>query len=189
MKVADYFIPYNVAALDGADSDFGSGAALLLPPSAGIPGHPNLMVAAGKAGEIYLIDRNNMGKFDPVNDNVVNAVNDGSGHLEPPNLISGSLSTPAYFNGKIYWTSGYNGPAYSYDHQLQRHHFKYVADHRHHGEPARLHRGIRQWHEQRHRLGHGRTLTRFMRTTPRPLPRSCGTATGGPAGQIVSAAW
>jgi autotransporter-associated beta strand protein len=114
MKVADYFIPYNVAALDGADSDFGSGAPLLLPPSAGIPGHPNLMVAAGKAGVIYLIDRDNMGKFDPVNDNVVNAVNDGSGHLEPPNLISGSLSTPAYYNGKIYWTSGYNGSAYAY---------------------------------------------------------------------------
>jgi autotransporter-associated beta strand protein len=114
MKVADYFIPYNVAALDGADSDFGSGAPLLLPDSAGIPGHPHLMVAAGKEGRIYLIDRDNMGKFDPVNDNVVNAVNDGSGHLRPPNLISGSLSTPAYYNGKIYWTSGYSGPAYSY---------------------------------------------------------------------------
>jgi fibronectin type 3 domain-containing protein len=114
MKVSDYFIPYNVAALDSADSDFGSGAPLLLPASAGIPGHANLMVAAGKAGAIYLIDRNNMGKFNSVNDNVINAVNDGSGHLEPPNLISGSISTPAYFNGQLYWVSGYSGSAYSY---------------------------------------------------------------------------
>jgi fibronectin type 3 domain-containing protein len=114
MKVADYFIPYNVDALDGADSDFGSGSPLLLSPSAGIPGHPNLMLAAGKAGVVYLIDRDNLGKFDPVNDNVVNAVDDGSGHLEPPNLISGSLSTPAYYNGKVYWVSGYGGPAATY---------------------------------------------------------------------------
>jgi autotransporter-associated beta strand protein len=114
MKVADYFIPYNVAALDAADTDFGSGAPLLLPPSAGITGHPNLMVAAGKSGEIYLVDRNNMGKWDAVNDNVLNAVPNGSGHNTPPNQLSGSLSTPAYFNGKIYWVSGYSGNAYAY---------------------------------------------------------------------------
>jgi fibronectin type 3 domain-containing protein len=114
MKAADYFIPFNVVALDDADSDFGSGAPLLLPPSAGIPGHPNLMLAAGKEGTVYLIDRDNMGKFNPVNDNVLNAVNDGSGHREPPNLLPGSLSTPAYYNGKIYWISGYSGKAYSF---------------------------------------------------------------------------
>jgi autotransporter-associated beta strand protein len=114
MKAGDYFIPYNVNALDAADSDFGSGAPLLLPPSAGLPGHPKLMVAAGKSGEIYLLDRDSLGKFDPVNDNVLNSVNDGSGHLEPPNLISGSLSTPAYYNGQIYWVSGYSGSAFSY---------------------------------------------------------------------------
>ncbi len=31
LKVADYFIPYNVAALDAADSDFGSGAQFCCP--------------------------------------------------------------------------------------------------------------------------------------------------------------
>jgi hypothetical protein len=114
MKVADYFIPYNVSALDAADSDFGSGSPLLLPASAGIPGHPNLMLAAGKGGVIYLIDRDNLGKFNRVNDNVLNAVNDGSGHRTPPKQLSGSLSTPAYYNGKIYWVSGYSGRAYAY---------------------------------------------------------------------------
>jgi len=114
LKVADYFIPYNVAALDGADSDFGSGAPLLLPDSAGIAGHPHLMVAAGKEGKIYLIDRDNMGHFDPNNDHVLNAVSDGAGHLTPPKLISGSLSTPAFANGKLYWVSGYTGNAKSF---------------------------------------------------------------------------
>jgi hypothetical protein len=114
LKVLDYFIPYNVASLDGADSDFGSGAPLLLPDSAGIPGHPHLMVAAGKEGKIYVIDRDSMGHFDPNNDHVLNAVPDGSGHNTPPVQIGGSLSTAAFFNGTIYWVSGYSSSANAY---------------------------------------------------------------------------
>jgi hypothetical protein len=114
LKVADYFIPYNVAALDNADSDFGSGAPLLLPDSAGLTGHPHLMVASGKEGKIYLIDRDNMGHFDPNNDHVLNAVPNGSGQNTPPVQLGGSLSTASYFNGKIYWVSGYSSYAYSY---------------------------------------------------------------------------
>src|SRR5262249_30688158 len=82
--------------------------------SAGIPGHPHLMVAAGKEGKIYLIDRDNMGHFDPNNDHVLNAVSDGAGHLTPPKLIGGSLSTPAFANGKLYWVSGYSSYAKSF---------------------------------------------------------------------------
>jgi fibronectin type 3 domain-containing protein len=114
LKAADYFIPYNVSALDGADSDFGSGAPLLLPDSAGIPGHPHLMVASGKEGKIYVIDRDNMGKFNASNDNVLNAVPNGSGNNTPPVQLGGSLSTAAYYNGTIYWVSGYNSYAYAY---------------------------------------------------------------------------
>src|SRR5262249_52391945 len=36
LKVADYFIPFNQVALDNADRDFGSGAPMLLPDSAGL---------------------------------------------------------------------------------------------------------------------------------------------------------
>ena len=72
------------------------------------------MVAAGKEGKIYVIDRDNLGQFDATNDDVLNAVPDGSGHNTPPVQISGSLSTPAYFNSTIYWVSGYNGAAYAY---------------------------------------------------------------------------
>ena len=116
LKIVDYFIPYNVNALDQADSDFGSGSPLILPPSAGIPGHPDLLVAAGKSGQIYLIDRDNMGHFNATFDHVVNAIPNGTGAgiSTAPFLINGSLSTPAYFNGALYWTSGYSGPAYSY---------------------------------------------------------------------------
>jgi autotransporter-associated beta strand protein len=114
LKVADYFIPYNVAALDGADSDFGSGAPIVLPDSAGIPGHPHLILAAGKSGQIYVIDRDNMGHFSPIGDNVLNAVPNGSGQNTPPVQLGGSLSTPAYYNGKVYWNSAYSGLSHSY---------------------------------------------------------------------------
>src|SRR5262249_33888128 len=98
LKVADYFIPFNQVALDNADQDFGSGAPTLLPDSAGLAGVPHLMVATGKQGKIYLVNRDNLGKFDPNNDHVLNAVPDGSGHNTPPVQLGGGLSTAAFFN-------------------------------------------------------------------------------------------
>jgi fibronectin type 3 domain-containing protein len=115
LKIADYFMPYNVVALDNADEDLGSGAPLVLPDSAGVAGHPRLLVAAGKEGKIYLIDRDNMGKFSASGDRVVNAVANGSGHNTAPVLIGGALSTAAFYNGKLYWTGGYSGTSRSFD--------------------------------------------------------------------------
>src|SRR5262249_14723506 len=80
----------------------------------GIPGHPHLLVAAGKEGKIYVVDRDNLGKFDPRNDHVLNAVPNGSGNNTPPVQLSGAVSTGAWYNGNLYWASAYNGPAYSF---------------------------------------------------------------------------
>jgi fibronectin type 3 domain-containing protein len=115
MKVADYFIPYNQVALDNADRDFGSAGPILLPPSAGIPGHPNLLIAAGKEGKIYVIDRDNMGHFSPTNDNVLNAVANGSGNNTPPVALDGEFNTGAYYNGTLYWTPGYDSNAGAFE--------------------------------------------------------------------------
>jgi autotransporter-associated beta strand protein len=115
LKIADYFTPYNVNALDDADEDFGSGSPLVLPDAAGIPNHPHLIVAAGKEGKIYLLDRDNLGKFNNNDDNVLNAVlNSSTNVTTPPVLINGSLSTPAYYHGEIYWVPGYGSNAFSY---------------------------------------------------------------------------
>jgi hypothetical protein len=113
LKITDYFTPFNVVALDNADEDLGSGSPLVLPDSAGIPNHPHLMVAAGKEGKTYLIDRDNMGKFNANGDNVVNAVFNGTNNT-PPTFLNGSLSTPAYYHGYLYWVSGYSGTAQSF---------------------------------------------------------------------------
>ncbi len=115
MNIVDYFTPYNVNALDDADEDFGSGSPLVLPDSAGIPGHPHLIVAAGKEGTIYLLDRDNLGNFNNNADNVLNSVyNPSTGVSTPPVLINGSLSTPAYYHGTLYWVAGYDSNAWSF---------------------------------------------------------------------------
>ena len=76
LAVADYFAPFNQSALGNSDQDVGSGGVTILPDGAGSAAHPNLLVGTAKDGEIYLIDRNNMGHFNgsytaPQNSNVV----------------------------------------------------------------------------------------------------------------------
>jgi fibronectin type 3 domain-containing protein len=100
LKVVDYFTPFDQANLNNGDLDLGSGACMLLPNSVGSTAHPQLMVGAGKEGRIYLIDRSNMGHFDPSTDHVVQETNNTT--------ISGSFDTPAYFNGTIYYVGGSN---------------------------------------------------------------------------------
>jgi hypothetical protein len=54
------FTPSNHASLDMADSDFGAGGLMLLPPQPGQ--HPDIAVAAGKDGNLYLLDADNLAK-------------------------------------------------------------------------------------------------------------------------------
>ncbi len=95
LAVADYFTPYNQAALAANDTDLGSGGTILLPDSAGSAAHPHLMVGCGKDGILRLVDRDNMGRFNAANDNQI--------VQEVPGAISGAWSTPAYFNRQIYY--------------------------------------------------------------------------------------
>lgn len=66
----DFFTPFNVGSLDdGADQDLGSGGVLLLPDQ---PGRvPRMAAVAGKEGSMYLLNRENMGRFSPTADNVL----------------------------------------------------------------------------------------------------------------------
>jgi hypothetical protein len=72
--VKDWFTPsdpiYGVQALDRDDLDFGSGGVLAVPSEqAGTTKH--LAIAAGKVGQMYLLDRDNMGKYDSTGANHV----------------------------------------------------------------------------------------------------------------------
>ena len=77
--------------------DLGSGGTLLLPDEtdAGGTAH-HLAVGAGKDTNIYVVDRDNMGKFNPSSNNAI--------YQELPNaLAGGAWSMPAYFNNTVYY--------------------------------------------------------------------------------------
>jgi hypothetical protein len=63
--VESFFTPsdaeYGVQVLDQIDADFGAGGIMLLPAQAGMS--TPLAVAAGKAGQMYLLDRDHLGGY------------------------------------------------------------------------------------------------------------------------------
>ena len=56
--VLDYFTPYNQAQLSAVDLDLGAGGPIALPGT-------SLLVGAGKDAILRVVDKNNMGKYDP----------------------------------------------------------------------------------------------------------------------------
>jgi hypothetical protein len=95
LAVADYFTPFNQAKMQADDADFGSGGAMMLPDEAGGAAHPHLIVGGDKSSTIYLVDRDNMGRYN-TNDNhqIVQQVPAKTGRI---------YGTPAYFNFHIYY--------------------------------------------------------------------------------------
>ncbi len=95
--LTDYFTPYNQAALSGADLDLSAGSPLVLPDAAGSPAHPHLLAGAGKAGTLYLLDRDNLGQF--------NGIQDSQIVQEIPNAIGTpwNFLVPAWFNNTLYF--------------------------------------------------------------------------------------
>jgi hypothetical protein len=96
--VRDYFTPFNHEELNTNDEDLGSGGPLLLPElPAREKSHRRLLAMAGKGGTLYLIDRENMGKFHAGDDS--HAV-----HSMPTNYMG--FGAPATWNGNLYHLFG-----------------------------------------------------------------------------------
>jgi len=95
LAVADYFEMDNGVQESASDTDLGSGGAVLLNPIKDASGTTwELAVGAGKDGNLYLVNRNSMGKF-----------NSGSNKIyqELPGALPGGMwSMPASF-GKLYF--------------------------------------------------------------------------------------
>jgi hypothetical protein len=94
--VLDYFTMSNEVAESNADQDLGSGGGMLLPDmmdSTNTVRH--LMVGSGKDGNIYVVDRDSMGKFNSSSNNNYQTLTGV--------LPGGIWSTPAYFNGMVYY--------------------------------------------------------------------------------------
>jgi PQQ enzyme repeat len=96
LTVTDYFAQHDTVARSSQDADLGSGGELLLPDMNDSTGKTrHLMAGAGKDTNIYLVDRDSMGKFNSSTNNIVQTL---SGVLP-----GGVWSTPAYFNNTLYF--------------------------------------------------------------------------------------
>lgn len=96
LAVADYFAPTEEEAESAGDRDLGSGGAMLLPDLTDAEGAVrHLIVGAGKDGNIYVVNRDNMGKF--------NSSGNADWQELDHALPGGIWATPAYFNGTVYY--------------------------------------------------------------------------------------
>ena len=91
LSVADYFTPRDQSTLDANDTDFGSGAATILvdQPSGPVA---HLVIGGGKQGNLFLLNRDNLGKFSGTTNNVLQTVNAGNG----------IFATPAFWQNNLY---------------------------------------------------------------------------------------
>jgi len=96
IALEDYFTPLNTVSESNADTDFGSGGELLIPDVVDNSGQTHhLAVGSGKDTIIYVVDRDNMGKFNGNADNIYQQING--------QLSGGVYSKPSYFNGTVYY--------------------------------------------------------------------------------------
>ena len=97
-RIVDYFTPFDQNWLDQTDSDLGSGGVLLLPDQSGP--HQHLLVQSGKEGTIYLIDRDQMGHYNPNNNNQI--------VQNLPGAIGGIWGAPAWWNNNVYFGGAFD---------------------------------------------------------------------------------
>ena len=96
LTVADYFNMSNTGAESNADQDLGSGGDLLLPDETDASGTVrHLAVGAGKDENIYVVDRDNLGKFNSNSNNIYQEL--------PKGLNGGEFAMPAYWNNTVYY--------------------------------------------------------------------------------------
>jgi hypothetical protein len=106
--ISSIFTPSDYSALDSADQDISSGGVMLIPTQSG--SHPNMAVASGKDGRIFLMDQTNLGGFSTTSNNVLYENDD---YFNTGNQL-GCWCAPVYFKGSdgnpyIAYSLGGNG--------------------------------------------------------------------------------
>jgi hypothetical protein len=101
--VNDYFTPFDQGTLAGDDMDLGSGGVTLLPQQT-TGSYPNLMVTAGKRGDIYLLNMNDLGGYNTTSNDQI------------PQYLPSALGT--YYHGSpLYFNNGSDQLVYFLSHQ------------------------------------------------------------------------
>jgi hypothetical protein len=98
LAVADYFEMDNGVEESDTDTDLGSGGTIVLPDLSDGSGNTwHLAVGAGKDSNLYLVNRDSMGKFSANNNNIYQELAGA--------LPGGVWAMPAYFNNTVYYGS------------------------------------------------------------------------------------
>lgn len=91
LAVKDYFTPFDQEQRNRTDGDLGSGGPLLVPPQPG--SSMRLVIAAGKGRELFVLNREGMGRFRM----------GGNRHAIQTVGLDGSVfGAPAYWQGHVY---------------------------------------------------------------------------------------
>lgn len=90
--VLDFFTPYNQLQLAQEDLDLGSSGPVVLPDQPGL--YPHELVAGGKQGTLYLINRDQLGQFSSDTDNVIQSI--------PGSVATELNGVPSYWNKSLY---------------------------------------------------------------------------------------
>jgi hypothetical protein len=94
LSVAGWFTPYDQLHLAQTDSDLGAGASVLLPTQTSGAGPTNLLAQTGKEGVVYLVDRDDMGGYNPANNGQIWQSFSGPSY--------GVWGTPAFWQDSLY---------------------------------------------------------------------------------------
>jgi outer membrane protein assembly factor BamB len=93
LAVRDYFTPFDQADILAGDSDVGSSGPTLLPDQPGP--HRHLLLQPTKHSILYVIDRDQMGKFHTDRDAIVQKIH----------MAGEGLGAMAYWNGRAYFAT------------------------------------------------------------------------------------
>src|ERR1700674_2670764 len=96
LTVADYFTPWSVAYLNSHDFDLSSTGAVILPDQDGP--YPHELIASGKQGIVYVLNRDSLGMFSANDSQVLQEV-----ALEPGTANDVLFGSPAYWNNTVYF--------------------------------------------------------------------------------------
>ena len=101
--VGDDFTPHDQANMNNTDQDVASGGVVLLPDSVG--GGGRQLVQVGKSGRIYVLNRENLGGYNPNN----------TKDPQESAYVGGLWGAPAYWNGDVYvWDTNDHLKAFSF---------------------------------------------------------------------------
>ena len=96
LTLADYFTPWTVAYLNSHDFDLSSTGAIVLPDQDGP--YPHELIASGKQGIVYVLNRDNMGMFSTNDSQIIQEF-----ALEPNATKDVQFGSPAYWNNTVYF--------------------------------------------------------------------------------------